>query len=81
LFYCKFSGSINNSSIRPPNVSFTGYDAINAFLESNFIGWGFSLIGFIYENDWSLPAQAIFQMRISFAVLFSVAIYLTWLVI
>lgn len=63
----------------PQNVSFSGYDVINAFLGSIVIGWGFSLSGFIYENDWPLPAQVLFQMGIGFAVLFSVAIYLTWL--
>ena len=63
----------------PQVVNFSGYDVINAFLGSIVIGWGFSLSGLIYDNDWALPFQVIFQMAIGFTVLFSVAIYLTWL--
>lgn len=63
----------------PQNAYFSGYDAINAFLGSIVIGWGFSLSGFIYENDWPLPLQTLFQMGIGFAVLIGVATYLTWL--
>ena len=70
--------SLISLQIGPQIVSFSGVDVIHAFLGSIVIGWGFSLSGFIYENDWPLPAQVIFQMGIGFAVLFSVAIYLGW---
>ncbi|MBR6024525.1 MAG: DUF3021 domain-containing protein [Methanobrevibacter sp.] len=64
----------------PQNVSFSGYDVINAFFGSIVIGWAFSLSGLIYDReDLSLPLQVMFQMGIGFAVLFSVAIYLGWL--
>ena len=63
----------------PQLVSFSGYDVINAFFGSIVIGWGFSLSGFIYDTDWPLPFQVIFQMAIGFTALFGVAIYLTWL--
>lgn len=70
--------SLISLQIGPQIVSFSGIDVIHAFLGSIVIGWGFSLSGFIYEYDWPLPAQVIFQMGIGFAVLFSVAIYLQW---
>ena len=70
--------SLISLQIGPQIVSFSGIDVIHAFLGSIVIGWGFSLSGFIYEYDWPLPAQVIFQMGIGFAVLFSVAIYLHW---
>ena len=64
----------------PQNVTFSGYDVINAFFGSIVIGWAFSLSGLIYDKeDWSLPLQVMFQMGIGFIVLFSVAIYLGWL--
>ncbi len=64
----------------PQNVTFSGYDVINAFFGSIVIGWAFSLSGLIYDReDLSLPLQVIFQMGIGFTVLFSVAIYLGWL--
>ena len=64
----------------PQNVTFSGYDVINAFFGSIVIGWAFSLSGLIYDReDLSLPLQVMFQMGIGFAVLFSVAIYLGWL--
>lgn len=63
----------------PQVVSFSGYDVINAFFGSIVIGWAFSLSGFVYDNDWPLPFQVIFQMAIGLTVLFAVAIYLTWM--
>ena len=68
--------SLISLQIGPQIVSFSGVDVIHAFLGSIVIGWGFSLSGVVYENEWPLPAQVIFQMGIGFAVLFSVAIYL-----
>ena len=52
----------------PQVVSFSGYDVINAFFGSIVIGWAFSLSGFVYDNDWPLPFQVIFQMAIGFTV-------------
>lgn len=63
----------------PQVVSFSGYDVINAFLGAIVVGWAFSLSGFVYDNDWALPFQVIFQMAIGLTVLFAVAIYLTWM--
>ena len=63
----------------PQVVSFSGYDVINAFFGPIVIGWAFSLSGFVYENDWPLPLQVIFQLAIGLTVLFAVAIYLTWM--
>lgn len=65
--------------VGPQNAHFSGYDAINAFFGSIVIGWGFSLSGFVYDNDWPLPLQVLFQMGIGFMVLVAVATYLTWL--
>ena len=64
----------------PQNISFTGVTIINAFLGSIVVGWGFSLIGLIYErDDIAFPLQIAFQMGIGMVILFIVAVYLQWM--
>ncbi len=63
----------------PQNVSFSGVDIVNLFFGCIVAGWGFSLTGFIYDFDFPLPFQIIFQMGIGMTILFLIAIYLKWM--
>ncbi len=66
--------------VGPQDISFSGTDIINLFFGCIVAGWGFSLTGFIYENeDLPLPFQIIFQMGIGMTILFLIAVYLKWM--